>query len=103
DNSYHVVAFLAANLISQLNGFTISGGYANGSGSITEGDNVLSQGVGGGFAAVLNGNNTNIALNHLVIKNNYANATGGGVYIYGGGTAQLSFDVSNVLIETNKS
>jgi uncharacterized repeat protein (TIGR02543 family) len=64
DNSYHVVTG-ASN--ATLDGFTITGGYAN---------ETSSNNSGGG---ILNSSVSNATFSNLIIKDNYASAAGGGV------------------------
>ncbi len=68
NNSYHVVS-IAQNVGVLLSGFYISGGYADGSGSLGRGGGIYD--AGGASSAYF--------LNNLVVENNAANS-GGGMY-----------------------
>ena len=67
DNSYHVVTSSGTNNSAILDGFTITGGNANGSSSDNTGGGILNDG----------GSPT---LSNLIISGNRASANGGGMY-----------------------
>ena len=73
DNSYHVVNITGTAATTVLDGFTITGGYANDGGSrINEED------VGGGIYSDESGN---ARLSNLRVINNFAFGDGGGIYL----------------------
>ena len=71
DNSYHVVRAASVGGASVLDGFTITGGYADGAGLDACGGGVLDT----GGSCVLVG---------CVLEGNYAGSSGGGMYIGAG-------------------
>ncbi len=79
DNSYTVIAFLAANDQNVLNGFIISGGYADGSGPSSDPER-----CGGGlYLKIISSNKVATPIiQDCIFKNNYAR-DGGGVYVFG--------------------
>ena len=64
DNSYHVVTAIDLDVVTVLDGFTISGGYAYGSPLGSNGGGILNK-------------NSNLNLNHVVLESNGANKGGG--------------------------
>ncbi|WP_234572346.1 choice-of-anchor Q domain-containing protein [Rhodohalobacter sp. 614A] len=85
-NSHHVVVIVSGS----LDGFTVTGGYANGSGSVDPNGSTaeIGKNQGGGIYIV---NNGNTHLSNLKVVNNYA-------YFYGGGiVAKADQDESNTL------
>ena len=76
DNAFHVV--LGYNLTAAvLDGFTITGGNANGSGALDLDGQVILRNWGGGFYGVFAG----ITVNRCVFTANNASQQGGGFYI----------------------
>lgn len=75
ENTYHVLA--AANLTfgSIIDGFTISGGYADGSNSMNFAGTYLSRNTGGGLILA----NSNLILSNLLLKNNVSTYGGGAI------------------------
>ncbi|MCA9956727.1 MAG: hypothetical protein KC434_18485, partial [Anaerolineales bacterium] len=67
DNSYQVVRNAIGNNIVQLDGFTITGGHANGDSAHDDGGGIYSD-------------NNSITLANLVIIHNVAKDSGGGIY-----------------------
>ena len=78
ENSYHVVTSSSLSSSAMLDGFTITGGNAN---SFTG-----SEYAGGGIY----NDNSSPTLTNLILSNNYAAATGGGMYIYYVGAPTLT-------------
>ena len=64
DNSYHVVTAIDLDVVTVLDGITISGGYAYGSPLGSNGGGILNK-------------NSNLNLNHVVLESNGANKGGG--------------------------
>jgi hypothetical protein len=89
DNSYHVVvaAFADATPTTHLDGFTITGGNANGSGSPVVNGITVFRGYGGGIY-ISGGNNT---LTNNSIINNSASNSGGGVIVFRKGILNITF------------
>lgn len=98
NNAYHVVsADNAANQNSILDGFTLTAGYADGTGDDNEGGGIFNN-YGDptlanisiiGNEALFNGGGLssfqgNLALSNITIKNNKAANVGGGIYANGG-------------------
>jgi hypothetical protein len=77
DNSYHVVTGSGTDPTAVLDGFTITGGYASGSGD---------DDTGGGMINI-SGSPT---LTNLILVDNYAYAYGGGMYNYTGSSPTLT-------------
>ena len=102
DNCYHVVISEGIVGTACLNGFTITGGNANGSGSISVNNTMIDRTSGGGVYhtssspvltnIAINGNsansngggmyneNSNPKLTNVCVSGNYSNAFGGGIY-----------------------
>ncbi|HMB23548.1 MAG: choice-of-anchor Q domain-containing protein [Chloroflexota bacterium] len=72
DNSFHVITGNDSGY-ARLDGFTVSGGYANGEFS------------GGGGLIFWAPANTRLALSNMIFSNNKARAAGGGVFVWGSG------------------
>ncbi len=83
ENAYHVVVSYNNTATTVLDGFTISGGNADGAGSITpESGYAVPKNQGGGIFL----RKSSPVLNNLIVKNNNATAAqaGSGMYIHGG-------------------
>ena len=83
DNSYHVVfaqAPTTGGLGVVLDGFTISGGNANGTGSINLNGSTISRFLGGGIY-LINGDNK---VSGCTLTNNVSANNGGAIYTYSG-------------------
>lgn len=94
ENAYHVVVSYDNSPTTILDGFTISGGNANGANTISPTlDYPFSQAAGGGLFL----RKSSPTLNNLVVKNNHASAdvfAGAGIYI--GGTKQNVSDADEI-------
>lgn len=97
DNTYHVVLVYDADntaSASTIDGFTITGGYANGTGTTTavnSGTVTYDRGQGAGIN--LRGLGAyNVAYRNLVIENNKSQLAGGGMFLNGGGTNSYTID-----------
>lgn len=77
DNAYHVVISAAYVGQAELNGFTITGGYADGSGTLTVGGQTFNRNYGGGVYLTA----SSPALSNLVISGNTSSSSGGGMYV----------------------
>ena len=95
DNAYHVIIF-STNSTLILDGLTITGGYANGSGSISFGA-IISRNTGG---ALCFQNSADLSMNNVSILDNYAQSHGGGIYANSSGS---SISISNSIFENNQS
>lgn len=98
DNVYHVVVSVGNTNDARLDGFTISGGYANGTGSFAVATLTVTRASGGGVYL----NASSPVLDNLIIKDNECYGTGsngGGIYATAGGAAVIS----NTTISNNKS
>ncbi|MBX0335470.1 right-handed parallel beta-helix repeat-containing protein [Pontibacter sp. HSC-14F20] len=77
ENAYHVVVFGAEYALGMLlDGLTIRGGNANGTGSITVNTRPISRSHGGGIYI----SEVSPGLTHLTVMNNAASDRGGGIY-----------------------
>jgi len=74
DNSYHVVRDAGGTAVSTLDGFTITGGNANGSGDLNKGGGMFSTGTG-------------IVVQNIIFKYNTALNNGAGLYNASGNPA----------------
>ncbi|MCF6180862.1 LamG-like jellyroll fold domain-containing protein [Lutibacter sp.] len=75
DNSYHVVYFLNTISSTEMDGFIIEKGYANGSGS--------NESNGGGILILTaDSGDSNAYIRNCTIRDNYAVGEGGGIYVY---------------------
>lgn len=92
-NAHHVVVNVANITGVVLDGFTITGGKANGTGNAV---GTVARNRGGGI--FLN-SNSGVDLKNLIIKDNLANDLGGGVYLYYASAAIYNFD--NVEFKSN--
>jgi len=93
ENAYHVVISCIASLDSIiLDGFTVKGGNANGSGEISVSGNNITQNAGGGMHFLW----TSVNINNCKISENSAQLVGGGVY-----TSSSSPNFSGCIIEKN--
>ncbi len=103
-DAYHVVISLNNSDDAILDGFTIQHGYADGTLSIGTDNETstvsLAQNVGGGICT--RGTTTNALYSNLIIRDNYALTTGGGVYQRSGG-AMKEFRFENVKFINNLS
>ncbi len=107
DNSYHVVTARVDDLSSAkviVDGFTISNGNANGTGSVTAGF-VLNRYQGGAINLRGTGASKRIEFRNLIITNNESTGFGGAVYAHislnANDTETLLFD--NVKFEANSA
>ncbi|MBN9349895.1 MAG: T9SS type A sorting domain-containing protein [Chitinophagaceae bacterium] len=92
DNAYHVVISAGDAGTSELNGFTVSGGNADGIGGISINSQVLSNSLGGG---IYNSQSSPI-LNNLIIKGNSTSTGGGGIF-----NLSSSAVLNNIVISGN--
>ncbi|WP_425421180.1 right-handed parallel beta-helix repeat-containing protein [Phaeodactylibacter xiamenensis] len=89
DNVYHVV--LSVNATTRLDGFTVTGGNADGSGAITiNGQDALRSRGGGIYTSA--GSNTLI---NNTVANNFADSRGGGISTFGGTNTLTNNTVSS--------
>ncbi|MFK8054558.1 MAG: HYR domain-containing protein [Saprospiraceae bacterium] len=72
-NSYHVVTFDQADAQTRIDGFTISDGYANGSGGRQHGAAIFNDGSG-------TGNSSTPVIANCMLLNNRATSNGGAIY-----------------------
>ncbi|MCU7241951.1 MAG: cadherin domain-containing protein [Microcystis aeruginosa WS75] len=86
DNVYHVVTSNSPANTAILDGFTISGGNANGS---------TNQNIGGGIYIIV----SNPILRNLIIENNNATSSGGGLY----NTSSANYLLINSTFRNNTS
>jgi predicted outer membrane repeat protein len=86
DNVYHVVTSNSPANTAVLDGFTISGGNANGS---------TNQNIGGGIYIV----SSNPILRNLIVENNNATSSGGGLY----NTSLANYLLTNSTFRNNTS
>jgi parallel beta-helix repeat protein len=95
DNAYHVVlgVNIPAGSGTVLDGFTISGGNAVGTGDITVGDIIIPQYIGGGMF----NETSSPVLTNVTISDNTADSYGGGMYNFGSSSPVLT----NVTISGN--
>ncbi len=77
ENAYHTVMCVSVDNVSVLDGFTISGGNANGSGSITISGNIVLRFRGGGIYS----NTSQNIINNCNIINSYGSYGGGAYFI----------------------
>jgi hypothetical protein len=95
ENAYHVVISAGDIGTAVLDGFTISGGNANGSSSITVNSQYVERNYGGGISIY----GSNPMLSNLKINKNTASNSGGGIY---NGNSSASV-LTNILITENKA
>jgi hypothetical protein len=84
DNSYHVMVIAGLKVADDsvvVDGITISGGYANGSGSKSYNGQNIPRNGGGGLAIFGNANGSKLSVRNSSIIGNYAAGDGGGIYI----------------------
>ena len=90
DNSYHVVDITDSPASTLIDGFTITGGQADGDGGFSRQDD------GGGLFGRLNAGAT---LSNLSIENNFASGDGGGIYL----ERDTSLTVDSVTFSNNSA
>ena len=74
DNSYHVVFFNGTSYSTEIDGFIIEKGYADGSGS--------NESNGGGILILTaDSGDSNAYIRNCIIRNNYAAGDGGGIFV----------------------
>jgi predicted alpha/beta-fold hydrolase len=86
DNAYHVVMVAAGSMVRNrdtacLDGFMVTGGYADGSGAITVGGQSVDRTCGGGIYSA--GTAMRFA-NDSIVGSSSSSSNGGGVYVIGG-------------------
>jgi hypothetical protein len=86
DNCYHVVLSVGNTAATILDGFTIQGGNANGTGTLSYGGGV-SQGSGGGIACFFS---SNVRIANCIIRNNSTGNNGAGLYCSNSSRPDLS-------------
>ena len=90
DNSYHVVSFLNTISSTEIDGFIIEKGYADGSGS--------NETKGGGVLIItVDYGDSNAYIRNCIIRNNYAVGEGGGIYV------SLRAEIYNCKIYSNQT
>jgi len=90
DNAYHVVTFTNTNSNTEIDGFVIENGYANGSAS--------KESNGGGIlVSTVDYGNSNAFIKNCIIRNNHAAGEGGGIFI------SKRAEIYNCLIYSNTS
>jgi predicted outer membrane repeat protein len=91
DNCYHVMTIGPVNTSTIINGFTITKGYADGSGSNCQGGGIY-----------LSGWDVRPNIYHCKITNNYASSGGGGIFFKSsGGSNKVQADVRYCTISYN--
>lgn len=93
DNAYHVVIFSGDAGTATLNGFTVTGGNADGLAEITVNAKAISRGVAGGIYL----NSASPLLTHIDVNGNSTTGAGGGIY----NTSSSSPILSNANINNN--
>jgi len=74
DNAYHVVSFNGTSYNTEIDGFTIENGYANGSGT--------NESNGGGILIITaDSGDSNAYIRNCTVRNNYATNEGGGIFV----------------------
>lgn len=101
DNCYHLVlaVFTSVTSTAWLDGFTITGGNANGTGTITVNTLTVNRNSGGGVYTLYGAN----IVSNNIITDNTASSVGGGIYTQGGpvGLMATSNTISNNTISNN--
>ncbi|GHV66754.1 hypothetical protein FACS1894199_10830 [Bacteroidia bacterium] len=95
DNAYHVVVSADAVGDALLDGFTITGGNADGSGDISVNFKSINLGFGGGMYNC----SSSPTLTNVTISGNSTSYNGGGMYNYGSSSPTLT----NVIISGNSA
>lgn len=99
DNSYHVVVMENSSLETILDGFTITGGYADGSSEpYGYGGGVLIDGSGDQYT-----DNSRPKLRNLTISDNFASSAGGGIACLGNDHGEASPTLENCTITNNEA
>jgi hypothetical protein len=91
DNAYHVVISSGDDGTAELNGFTITKGYAQNAVAPTVNGNTVNSARGGGIYCVA----SSPTLSNLIISSNYADYLGGGINIEGASSPVLSYVTLN--------
>ncbi len=96
DNAYHTVYFYQVSEATLLDGFTITGGYANGSSGFENyGGGIFNDGHGSGVRS-------NPQIKNCIIRCNQAGA-GGGIYNLGNGGGETNPTITNCVISGNRA
>lgn len=103
-DAYHIIISLNNSDESELNGFTLTHGYANGTKAMgtSSATTATSLAQNNGGAICTRGTNTGTTFKNLIIIDNYALSNGGGVYQRTGGAAK-DFLWENVKFINNTS
>ena len=105
DNACHVLIIIEGDAQTVVDGFTISGGNANGNNETVsiDGTPVYGSYGGGIFASVINGSmETSPTLRNVIIENNNAIDDGGGFYNYAH-RGEANPTIINAIIRNNKA
>lgn len=104
DNAYHVLILIEADEQTVVDGFTITGGNANGTETIRIGNTPVYSSSGGGiYATVLEGSlQTSPSLINVIIENNNAIHNGGGFFNFAH-VGKANPTISNSIIRNNKA
>jgi chitodextrinase len=94
DNCYHIVVAVGVDDEAEINGFTITEGNANGSGSLSAFGTFLQQNRGGGMLI----SSTSAIFSNIIVLNNTALEAGGGVY-----TSSAAPNFSEIIIRGNSA
>ncbi|MDQ6476867.1 right-handed parallel beta-helix repeat-containing protein [Dyadobacter sp. LHD-138] len=93
ENAYHVVIAAGAS-DALLDGFTITGGRANGGDNITVNDQVVHRNIGAGVEI----ESASLTLRNCTVQNSHASNLGGGIYTY-----RSYLNIENSTIQQNKA
>ena len=101
ENAYHIVVFfgytgLTFNSTAVLDGFTVTGGNANGTTTITINTQNLLPSYGAG---IFNRRDSSPTLSNLIVTGNKADSSGGGMYNY----YECSPIITNVVFSANQA
>lgn len=98
NNAYHVIIAASGNtaLNTELNGFTITGGLADGSGAIGVANLIVRRNNGGGIYSESGTASNEMTLTQCYISYNSTSDWGGGIYLLAGSTTNLNIYRSTI-------
>ncbi|MFN0255445.1 choice-of-anchor Q domain-containing protein [Pedobacter ureilyticus] len=98
NNAYHVIIAASENIAlnTELNGFTITGGLADGSGAIGVANLIVRRNNGGGIYSESGTASNEMTLTQCYISYNSTSDWGGGIYLLAGSTANLNIYRSTI-------
>lgn len=102
ENAYHVLVLFDVESSTEIDGFTITGGNADGTNSVLMNHMPVASEFGGGIYAYTAYKDISPKLSHLTIEGNRAAKNGGGIFIYAKSN-EASFSIRHSTIRRNQA